>query len=212
VIPLEATSVSQEVSSRIATQATRNAPRLTTHIGTIEPELVAIAPRKVQLAASTSRIRCWIVAFIALFASTISIFWTAILNHTDYLIYAIGFAYFPFVVSQPFLETVYRHYFLLRHGVATRAMITQSKTTSASGRFAPEDHMFAFSFEFEGPDGFKRSSTFHMKRSRAAQLRLMEGSTFTVIYDPKRPIRNAPYFDINNATVVGRTSINISPP
>lgn len=210
IIPIVATSVSQNVSSRIALNKIQTAVQPMNQLGCIEPELLGASPRRVSLSAENIRFQFWMVAFLSFFASIVAIFWKIISNQTSYMITAGVFGFFLISITHSTWQHMFKSYFLLRSGVATRGVITEGTITSASENFPPPDQVLAFLYEFEGPEGGKRSSTFCIKRSRATQLHLQEGSRFTVLYNPKKPTNNAPYFDIYGAEVVGRTRANIT--
>ncbi|MBC8137239.1 MAG: hypothetical protein H8F28_15270 [Fibrella sp.] len=97
---------------------------------------------------------------------------------------------------------------LLASGTATRAIVTHVDAIGAS----VETQIVTFTYRYELPNGKPETGSVVMPQTRAWQLGLEKGATFTVLYDPKEPTAHKPYFQITDAEIVGAMGAKIAPP
>lgn len=216
VIPIDATQVSREVSARVAAhrvaaQAASLPAQFSGRFRAVEPELTGLTPRNAALNAKSQRHALWLLAFATVY---LPMFYALPnLLHIGSALYASLFMgsnmIFMLIVSPAMAARNQKS--LLEVGTPIRAIIVDEEDRTYDANIPLPMHDIRFTYRRDGNDA-SELDTFTIKRSRAWQLGLKLGAVFTLLSDPKNPIRATPYFEITDAEIVGAMGAKITPP
>ncbi len=211
VVPIEATQISSEVSTRIAAQVITQPIRPAGHLGDIEPELLDTKPRRVRLTGKTQRYIAYMIAVTTLYLPLIYLL-------PRFLpLGAGGNALLAMLLNVAFLcalspVTMARsRKTLLQTGIPFRARIVSEEDLTWDSTVPLPSHTIRFTYQYERNIG-RHTQTFTMNRSRAWQLGLQAGATFTLLCHANSPTQITPYFQITDVEIVGAMGAKVTPP
>ena len=212
VVPVVPTDVSRAVSARLAEYDAQVAAQPVGTLGAIEPELLTATPRRVRLTRTSYRFVSGIVAFCMAYLTAISAFWSLIVENDfaqSFLI--VSAMFFVQFVQNTTWDVAAKSFRMLRGGAATRAIVTGSHVSESTAGSPREKQVLEYAFAFSVNNKVIYGK-FWFNRITALAMGIVEGATFTVVYDPNKPMNHEPYFKITNAEIVGAMGAKITPP
>ncbi|MBC8138419.1 MAG: hypothetical protein H8F28_21275 [Fibrella sp.] len=212
IIPIEATSVSRKVSLRVARKAMWNTLQSVSRLSAIEPELLGATPRPVRMDQENIRVGIGMGFVISSLCTAIGLFWTAIRHDPALAMGVAAGTHLVYVYFAAYWKSAFKTRTILQTHLPATAVVEKMLVTTGTEYYSAESQILMISYKYVSETGEAHSGKFVTKRSRAWQLGICEGASFTVLYKGGNPSEHTPYFRITESEIVGAMGARITQP